>query len=264
MLVVNVFLWDRQDGPSNLVVAAHPNYNFWLQYSPGGTNYGGKKTCWENSTVFGELFFFFFTLVIFLSIQVVHKWCVSPGPCLLIPRDSSPFLPCHNSESGDQNNMSNLGHPPLQKYIYRCRVFHRASAYSNTSASAPQTPGLCLSLNIYFQRINARGRQVLSPRQKGDIRNSNTGVQTHIFAPLTGFRRQRYLCFSFFFVAPPALASRWELICSLAHKRWLCAVQTAYLRLCVRRTVYPSFTAQPRVMLFYNNNSNNDLIKINK
>lgn len=168
----------------------------------------GEKKHAERILQFLGTFFFFFTLVIFLSIQVVHKWCVSPGPCLLIPCDSSPFLPCHNSESGDQNNMSNLGHPPPQKYIYRCRVFHRASAYSNTSASAPQTPGLCLSLNIYFQRINARGRQVLSPRQKGDIRNSNTGVQTHIFAPLTGFRRQRYLCFSFFFVAPPALASR--------------------------------------------------------
>lgn len=129
---------------------------------------------------------------------MVHQSCVRTGPGFLIPSDSSPFLLCHNSKSVDQNNMSNLGHPQPQKYIYRCRVFHRASAYSNTSASTPQTPGLCLSLNIYFQRINASGRQVLAPRQKGDIRNSNTGVQTQIFVPLTGFRRQRYLCFRFF------------------------------------------------------------------
>lgn len=138
----------------------------------------------------------------FLIFVCLSKWCTSrasePAQVFLIPSDSSPFLPCHNSKSVDQNNMSNSGHPQPQKYIYRCRVFHRASAYSNTSASTPQTPGLCLSLNIYFQRINARGRQVLAPRQKGDIRNSNTGVQTQIFVPLTGFRRQRYLCFSFF------------------------------------------------------------------
>lgn len=44
----------------------------------------------------------------------------------------------------------------------------------------PQIPRLCLSLNIYFQRINARGRQDLAPRQKGDTRNSNTGVQMHL------------------------------------------------------------------------------------
>lgn len=181
---------------------------------------------------------------------MVHQSCVRTGPGFLIPSDGSPFLPCHNSKSVDQNNMSNLGHPQPQKYIYRCRVFHRASAYSNTSASTPQTPGLCLSLNIYFQRINARGRQVLAPRQKGDIRNSNTGVQTQIFVPLTGFRRQRYLCFSFFFfAAPPPLASRWELICNLAHKRWLCSVQTTYFRSRACRIIYPRFTAEPQVTL---------------
>lgn len=138
------------------------------------------------------------TFLNFTPFQVANKWCVRPGPAPLIPSDSSLFLPCHNSKSEDQNNMSNSGHPQPQKYIYRCRVFHRASAYSNTSASTPQTPRLCLSLNIYFQRINARGRQVLAPRQKGDIRNSNTGVQTQIFVPLTAFRRRRYLCFSLF------------------------------------------------------------------
>lgn len=125
------------------------------------------------------------------SMLRLSKCCISgwSGPAHLprSPLTAALSLLCHNSKSQDQNNMSNSGHPQPQKYIYRCRVFHRASAYSNTSASTLQTPGLCLSLNIYFQRINARGRQVLAPRQKGDIRNSNTGVQTQIFVPLTGF-----------------------------------------------------------------------------
>lgn len=195
----------REDATSNLVVAAHPKSQFlvsdfcfcFVVFFQGWCH----RLCSCGEGVLGEFCTIrkLSTFLNFASFQVVHKWCYRPGPASLIPSDSSPFLPCHNSKSEDQNNMSNSGHPQPQKYIYRCRVFHRASAYSNTSASTPQTPGLCLSLNIYFQRINARGRQVLAPRQKGDIRNSNTGVQTQIFVPLTAFRRQRYLCFRVFF-----------------------------------------------------------------
>lgn len=74
--------------------------------------------------------------------------------------------------------------PQQRRQEHRCGELHR-----RTCCSSPQTPRLCLSLNIYFQRINARGRQDLAPRQKGDTRNSNTGVQTHISAALTDFRR---------------------------------------------------------------------------
>lgn len=73
-----------------------------------------------------------------------------------------------------------FGHPQQRSACKGAEASKDDHIYGNTSASVPQIPRLCLSLNIYFQRINACGRQDLAPRQKGDTRNSNTGVQTHL------------------------------------------------------------------------------------